>query len=91
VFLHDRYHAPLLYKKAKGYHYTEPDLRLPSITLSQGELFALTLGAHMLESYAGSAYTEELRGAIALEPPKLVEMVQDEISTMYRHYGEARS
>jgi predicted DNA-binding transcriptional regulator YafY len=64
-FLRDRYFAPLEWSKAKGYHYTDPDWRLPTITLSKGELFALTLGARMLEAYAGSAYVGELRSAIA--------------------------
>ena len=57
--------ALLEYQKDKGWYYTDPDWRLPSISLSQGELFALTLGARMLEAYAGSAYLEELRSAIA--------------------------
>lgn len=39
--------------------------RLPTIPLTQGELFAITLGARMLEAYAGTAYREELAGAIA--------------------------
>ena len=64
-FLGDRYSAPLEYQKDKGWHYSDPDWRLPSISLSQGELFALTLGARMLENYAGSAYVNELRTAIA--------------------------
>lgn len=67
AFLRDRLNAPLEYSPQKGYHYTDPDWRLPSINLSQGELFALTLGlgARMLECYAGSPYIEELRSAIA--------------------------
>jgi predicted DNA-binding transcriptional regulator YafY len=73
AFLRDRLNAPLLYKKVKGYHYTDPDWRLPSITLSQGELFALTLGARMLESYAGSAYAGELQGAITRLAERLPE------------------
>jgi predicted DNA-binding transcriptional regulator YafY len=61
-FLRDRYFAPLEYdQSAKRWYYTDPNWRLPSISLSQGELFALTLGAKMLESYAGSAYEKELR------------------------------
>ena len=54
AFLRDRYHAPLDYKRNLGWHYTDPDWRLPSISLSQGELFALILGARMLEAYGGS-------------------------------------
>ena len=49
AFLRDRYHAPLEFSKTKGYYYSDPAWRLPSISLTQGELFALTLGARMLE------------------------------------------
>ncbi|ACK70857.1 conserved hypothetical protein [Gloeothece citriformis PCC 7424] len=63
-FLRDRYHAPLEFNKQKGWFYTDSNWRLPSISLSQGELFALTLGARMLEAYAGSAYEKELRSSI---------------------------
>jgi predicted DNA-binding transcriptional regulator YafY len=63
-FLRDRYHAPLEFTRQKGYHYTDLDWRLPTISLSKGELFALTLGARMLEAYAGSTYTSDLRSAI---------------------------
>ena len=72
-FLRDRLLAPLEYQKDKGWHYTDPDWRLPSISLSQGELFALTLGARMLESYSGSAYVDELRSAIARLSERLPE------------------
>ena len=64
-FLRDRYFAPLEYDQSgKRWYYTDPNWRLPSISLSQGELFALTLGAKMLESYVGSAYEKELRSLI---------------------------
>lgn len=56
VRMRDRYHAPLAFNRAVGWHYTDPEWRLPSISLSQGELFALKLGARMLEAYAGSAF-----------------------------------
>lgn len=64
AFLRDRFHAPLEYGKKRGWYYTDLAWRLPSIALSTGELFALTLGAKMLETYAGSAYEKELRSAI---------------------------
>jgi predicted DNA-binding transcriptional regulator YafY len=72
-FLRDRYRAPLHYTKTKGYYYTDPEWRLPSISLSEGELFALTLGARMLESYAGSSYKEELQSAISRLSERLPE------------------
>ncbi len=63
-FLRDRFMAPLKYTKKEGWYYTDDNWRLPSISLSIGELFALTLGARMLESYAGSAYQKELQSSI---------------------------
>ena len=63
-FLRDRYSAPLECTRQKGYHYTDLEWRLPTINLSKGELFALTLGARMLEAYAGSAYASDLRSAV---------------------------
>ena len=73
AFLRDRYHAPIAFHKTKGFHYTDPEWRLPSISLSQGELFALTLGARMLQAYSGSAYQTELQGAIARLAERLPE------------------
>lgn len=82
TFLKDRYSAPIAFKKGRGLHYTDEGWRLPTVVLTQGELFALTLGARMLEVYAGTAYEEELQGAIALGPPELVEMVREEVMQM---------
>jgi predicted DNA-binding transcriptional regulator YafY len=65
AFLRDRYHAPLEFSKSKGFYYSDPVWRLPSISLSKGELFALTLGARMLEAYAGSTYASELHSDLA--------------------------
>lgn len=64
AFLRDRYQAPIEFNQTKGFHYVSPDWRLPSVALSKGELFALTLGARMLDAYAGSTYSEELASAI---------------------------
>ncbi|MBW4623718.1 MAG: transcriptional regulator [Cyanosarcina radialis HA8281-LM2] len=64
AWLRDRFHAPLEYQKKTGWRYTDLAWRLPTISLSKGELFALTLGARMLAAYAGSAYEEELRSSI---------------------------
>ncbi len=64
AFLRDRYHAPIEFKQAEGFCYTDETWRLPSIALSKGELFALTLGARMLDAYAGSTYAKELQSAI---------------------------
>lgn len=73
AFLRDRFNAPLEFNRQKGFHYIDPDWRLPSISLSQGELFALTLGARMLQAYSGSTYATELRSAIARLSERLPE------------------
>jgi predicted DNA-binding transcriptional regulator YafY len=72
-FLRDRFHAPLEFNRIKGHYYADPDWRLPTIPLTKGELFALTLGARMLEAYAGSTYALELRSAIARLAERLPE------------------
>jgi predicted DNA-binding transcriptional regulator YafY len=63
-FLINRYHAPIEYTKTNGWHYTDLRWNLPTIPIGEGELFALTLGARMLEGCAGAAYSLQLRSAI---------------------------
>lgn len=72
-FLRDRYGAPLEFSRQQGYHYDNLEWRLPTIALSTGELFALTLGARMLASYAGLPYREDLQSAIARLSERLPE------------------
>jgi predicted DNA-binding transcriptional regulator YafY len=72
-FLKNRLNAPIKFSRKLGFYYEEPGWRLSTFPLTQGELFALTLGARMLENYAGSAYAEELRGAIACLAERLPE------------------
>lgn len=47
-FLRDRYQAPIEFSRQRGYHYTDSEWQLPTISLNKGALFALTLGARML-------------------------------------------
>lgn len=63
-FMRDRLDAPIENNRQQGYYYTDTDWQLQSISLSQGELFALTLGARMLEAYSQSAYVKELESGI---------------------------
>ncbi len=72
-FLKGRFQAPIQVSRKKGYHYTNPEWRLPTIPLTKGELFALTLGARMLEAYAGLAYAPQLRSAIGRLAQRLPE------------------
>ena len=72
-FLRNRFDAPLGYDRNQGWHYTDSNWRLPSIPITQGELFALTLGARMLESYSGSIYQRQLRETITRIAERLPE------------------
>ena len=76
AFLRDRFSAPLEFTKKEGWHYTHSQWRLPSIDLSQGELFALTLGARMLETYAGSVYEKQLQSSITRLAERLPEQTR---------------
>ncbi|MBD2492943.1 YafY family protein [Nostoc sp. FACHB-280] len=86
AFLKDRFHAPLEYSHKLGHHYTEPEWRLPSIPLSKGELFALTVGARMLEAYAGSPYALQLRSAIARLSERLPETIWVNMQQLAQEY-----
>jgi predicted DNA-binding transcriptional regulator YafY len=73
AFLRDRLSAPIEKSKSKGYYYEDPTWRLSTYPLTQGELFALTLGARMLKAYSGTAYRRELETAIARLSERLPE------------------
>lgn len=62
-FLRDRYDAPLANNRKQGWHYTDLTWRLPSISLSQGELLALMTASQTLSGYGG-VYQKELRSAL---------------------------
>jgi predicted DNA-binding transcriptional regulator YafY len=73
AFMRDRFDAPLISNRSRGWHYTDPSWRLPTIPLTKGELFALTLGARMLDAYAGVAYATDLRSAVSRLAERLPE------------------
>jgi predicted DNA-binding transcriptional regulator YafY len=72
-FLKNRLNAPIKFSRSKGFHYEDLDWRLSTFPLTQGELFALTLGARMLQAYSGTAYQQELATAIAQLSQRLPE------------------
>jgi predicted DNA-binding transcriptional regulator YafY len=75
AFLRDRFNAPIEFNQSKGYYYSDSTWRLPTIPLTQGELFALTLGARALEAYSRSAYEAELQSSIKQLAARLPEKV----------------
>ncbi len=72
-FLKNRLDPPIKCSRKQGYYYEDLGWRLSTFPLTQGELFALMLGARMLENYAGSAYRQELETAIAQLSQRLPE------------------
>jgi predicted DNA-binding transcriptional regulator YafY len=81
-FLKNRLDAPIKYSRKEGFHYEDLNWRLSTYPLTQGELFALTLGARMLEAYAGSAYQEELRTAIDRLSERLPQQTWVDLQTL---------
>jgi len=81
-FLIDNFNAPLSYTRKRGWHYTDDTWRLPSVSLSKGEVFALILGAKMLESYAGSAFEKDLRSSIQILSERLPEQTKIELQDL---------
>lgn len=56
--------APVEYDPARrGYVYTEPNWDMPSVRISEGELFALMVAEKALEAYAGTPWAKRLRQA----------------------------
>ncbi|MEO1592554.1 MAG: HTH domain-containing protein, partial [Cyanobacteria bacterium J06632_22] len=81
-YLRDRYDAPIEWNRQRGWHYTRNDWRLPTVPLSQGELFALTLGARMLSAYGGSVHEQQLRSAIGQLINRLPEQMQVDLQAL---------
>ncbi len=62
--LRDRLGAPIEYDSARrGYFYSEK-YRLPLLTLTEGEVIALVLGAGMISRYRGTPFHDDVRGAL---------------------------
>ena len=54
--------APIEYDPSqRGYIYTEPNWSMPSLRITEGELFALMIAEQALEAYAGTAWGESLK------------------------------
>ncbi len=62
--LRDTYGAPLVVDRVQGYKYKEANWRLPTVPLTQGELFVLLVGNHMLAESEGALYIQDLQVAL---------------------------
>jgi predicted DNA-binding transcriptional regulator YafY len=65
---YDRFHS--------GYYNANPKKQLPSFQLTEGEVFALTLGKEMLSQYTGTSFESILRSALE----KIKERLPDRIN-----------
>ena len=75
--------APIDYDpKRRGYVYTEPNWSIPSVRITEGELFALMVAEKALDAYAGTPWVEKLRrvfGRIIASLPDRIEVVPREL------------
>lgn len=63
-WLRDFHNAPIVFDRVRhGYILTDTTYRLPALTLTEGELIALTVGEHVLASYRNSPWHEPVRAA----------------------------
>lgn len=70
-----------------GYYNRSPGKALPSFELTNGEVFALTIGKEMLATYTGTSFEPILRAALEKiydRLPDRVEVNIDELRTMIR-------
>jgi predicted DNA-binding transcriptional regulator YafY len=75
-----------------GYHNLNPTKELPQFNLTDGEVFALTLGKEMLSQYTGTSFEPLLRGAIEKICDRLPEKVKvdvDDIKCMVKFHSKA--
>ncbi len=80
--------APLqVCRTHRGYHYTEPDWRLPFFSLTEGELVALFVAERVLQQYRGTAFEVDLTRAFR----KITEQLGDEVTLNLAELDEAHS
>lgn len=75
-FLREEMQLPIMFDRFKGgYYNSNPKMALPQFNLTDGEVFALTLGKEMLSQYTGTSFEAILRGAIE----KIMERLPDKV------------
>lgn len=63
-WLRDFHNAPIVYDRSRGgYRLTDPTYRLPALSLSEGELLAITVGEQVLTAYRNSPWHTALQQA----------------------------
>ena len=76
-YLRDRMSAPIKYDSTrKGFYYTNGNWFLPSLSLSEGDLFAVLLASRVLEQYHGTPVAKQLEAIFR----KISESLPDKIT-----------
>lgn len=75
-FLQTRYNAPIEYSpEHKGYYYTDPGFKLPSLMLSEGELFTLYTLMPLMDQYKNTPLESTFKSIIT----KMMEMMPNKV------------
>lgn len=72
VFLRDRYGAPIKEKRNIGYYYTDKTFALKNLSLTEGELFAVTSILPLMEQYKNTPLENSFK--------KIAEKISDDFS-----------
>jgi len=76
-FLRDRLHAPIVFNAAKnGFTYSDLNYKLPTLTLTEGELLAVALAERVLEQYVDAPFAPDLKRAFQ----KIVAGLSDKVA-----------
>lgn len=87
-FLKERLNAPLKYDRSrKGYYYTNKSWKLPTLSITEGQLLALFLSAEVAERYLGTSFEQPLRAAIEQMSELMPEHVLVSMSDLAHHYS----
>lgn len=92
TFLMDRHEAPLEYDSTRrGYYYTDATWKMPTIDLSEGELFHLLIAGRMARQYSGTPMAEILESLfmkISEALPGHVTVVPSIVDNGFSFYGQ---
>src|SRR5688572_16416370 len=87
-FMRDRMSLPILYHEVRhGYYYDGEVAAFPTVTISEGELFALAVAEKALQQYRGTSFEAPLMSALK----KVSESLPDSISLNLSDWNDSIS
>jgi predicted DNA-binding transcriptional regulator YafY len=88
AYLRDSLGAPLLYNPhRRGFFYSCPNYRFPSIAITEGELLGVFLGSQLLYQYRGTALGKQLAGLYAKLADFLPQAVEFDFADLQQIYS----